>query len=294
MVYRNKFIEYIKYEKRFSVNTVIAYKIDLQQFYSYLERQYNIDNIKEVDFPIIRSWIIDLIDNSISNRSINRKLSTLKSFYKYLLLNDIVDNNPMNKVLSPKTSKNIPVFVEEEKMNLLLDDIDFGEGFSAVRDKLIIEMFYDTGVRLSELINLKFQDVKIYDLSIKVLGKRNKERIIPYCSRLKPLIKEYLELRKEVDLEKNEYFFITAKGKKLYSKLVYRIVNKYLGKVTTLETKSPHVLRHTFATQMLNNGADLNAVKELLGHSNLAATQIYTHIKIENLKNIYKQAHPKA
>ncbi|MCD6113375.1 MAG: tyrosine recombinase XerC [Bacteroidales bacterium] len=294
MVYSNRFIEYIKYEKRSSINTVQAYKSDLQQFYYFLKRQYNIDNIKEVNHLIIRSWIIDLIDNGISNRSINRKLSTLKSFYKYLLRNEIIDKNPMNKILSPKTTKKLPVFVEEEKMNLLLDEVDFGEGFTALRDKLIVEMLYDTGIRLSELTNLKVSDVKINDSSLKVLGKRNKERIIPFCDRLRLIINEYLKQRKEVNTENCEYFFITAKGKKVYPKLIYRIVNNYLSKVTTLQRKSPHVLRHTFATHMLNHGADLNAIKELLGHANLSATQIYTHNTIENLKNIYKQAHPKA
>jgi len=232
------------------------------------------------------------MEAKISARSINRKVTTLKTFYKYLLRQNIVKENPMLKVQSPKMSKRLPVFVEKDKMNQLLDNQEsFEEDPDKLRNKLIIELFYATGMRLSELINLKQGSIDLSKGQLKVLGKRNKERIIPFGPELGREIKAWLDSKKE---EEPELLFTGKSGKKLSEKLVYTIVKKYLSGVTTIDKKSPHVLRHTFATHMLNNGADLNAIKELLGHANLSATQIYTHNTVEKLKNIHKQAHPKA
>jgi len=242
---------------------------------------------------MIRSWMVFLMENKISARSINRKLTTLKSFYKFLIREGILETNPLLKIISPKTAKRLPVFIEREKMELLLDSDSWPEGYPGMRDKLIVEMFYSTGIRLSELVNLKVEDIDFQKSTIKVLGKRNKERLIPFSKKLDVLIRDYLQLK---DREFNfcPELFLTNKGRKIYPKLVYLIVCSHLKDVTTLDKKSPHVLRHTFATHLLNNGAELNAVKELLGHANLSATQVYTHNTIDKLKRIYKQAHPKA
>jgi integrase/recombinase XerC len=295
-MYTDRFIQFLQFEKRYSHNTVIAYKQDLAQFHSYLEKQYNIIGIEQATFPLIRSWIVNLSNENIGNRSINRKLSVLKTFYRYLIKENLISDNPMLKVLSPKTRKRLPEFVREEKMDELLDDVDFGNEFTGIRDKLIIEMFYFTGMRLSELVNLRDDDINLPSRQIKVLGKRNKERIIPIIDQLINSINAYYLVRENIlgKHEPNPYFFVTNKGKRIYNELVYRCVNSYLGMVSTLNKKSPHILRHTFATHMLNNGADLNAIKEILGHSNLAATQVYTHNTIEKLKSIYKLAHPRA
>ncbi len=290
------FINYLKFEKRYSPHTITAYTKDLDQFDSFLKSEYDVLNANEVSYQMVRSWIVGLIELNISARSVNRKLSTLKSYFKYLTKEELIDENPMPKVQSPKTSKKLPVFVDRESMETLFSEDIFSSDFDGTRNRLIIEMFYMTGIRLSELINLENTNIDFYQQSIKVLGKRNKERIIPISAGLIDSIKKYIEIRdKNVEVsEQNDYFYVTIKGKKLYEKLAYHIVNLYLGKVSTLQKKSPHVLRHTFATHMLNNGADLNAIKEILGHSNLAATQVYTHNTIEKLKTIYKQAHPRA
>jgi integrase/recombinase XerC len=290
------FIRFVRYEKRYSPNTVIAYEKDLSQFADFLLEEYQIKNIKGVNHQMIRSWIASLSNNLASARTINRKLSTLKTYYKYLLKENIVTENPLVKIIPPKTSKKLPEFVGKEKMDVLFDEVDFGNSFSGLRDKLIIEMFYFTGMRLSELASLTDEDIDMPNQRIKVLGKRNKERIIPFVNVLGNSIINYKIMRdKEIEnKEPKNYFFLTEKGKKIYTKLVYRIVNLYLGQVSTLRKKSPHVLRHTFATHMLNNGADLNAIKDLLGHTNLSATQVYTHNTIEKLKTVYKQAHPRA
>ena len=287
---RDGFLEFIQFEKRFSNHTLVAYSNDLEQFLSYLKITYEIKSTTEINHTIIRSWVVSLMEQKITPRSVNRKITTLKTFYKYLLRQNIVAENPMLKILSPKTSKRLPVFIEKEKMDTLLDDTMFDDDFEGQRNKLIIELFYATGIRLSELINLKQSNVDLYLCQIKVLGKRNKERIVPFNSILKEQIEHYLKLKDNIN---EDYLFINKNGKKLYEKFVYRIVNTYLTQITTANKKSPHVLRHTFATHMLNNGADLNAIKELLGHANLSATQIYTHNTVEKLKNIHKQAHPK-
>jgi len=291
-----KFIQYIQFEKRFSPNTIIAYKKDLSQFSGFILSEYQVNNIESINYQMIRYWIVDLVGKSVSTTTINRKLSTLKSFFKYLLREDVISANPMVKIISPKSNKKLPEFVGNDNMETLFKDIKFDDGFVGRRDKLIIEMLYFTGMRLSELINLKDSDIDLHYQQIKVLGKRNKERIIPFSIVLQDSIEDYLKIRKKdiIQVEQNQYFFVTQKGKIVYEKLVYRTVNSYLGKVSTLRKKSPHVLRHTFATHMLNNGADLNAIKELLGHASLAATQIYTHNTIDQLKSIYKQAHPRA
>jgi integrase/recombinase XerC len=288
---KNLFLEYIQHEKRLSIHTLTAYTGDLSQFIEYLTIQYEIQNISEINHTIIRSWIVALMEKKIASRSVNRKITTLKTFYNYLLRQGVVSVNPMLKIQSPKTSKQLPVFVEKERMDQLLDNREFGDDEDGLRNKLIIELFYATGIRLSELINLKLNNVDDHLRQIKVLGKRNKERIIPISRYLLDLMGNY---QKSKTIINDEFFFTNKKGEKMYDKFVYRIVNSYLSQVTTIDKKSPHILRHTFATHMLNSGADLNSIKELLGHANLSATQVYTHNTVEKLKNVYKQAHPRA
>jgi len=242
---------------------------------------------------MIRSWLVYLMEHQVGSRSVNRKLTTLKSFYRFLLREGVLDENPMHKINSPKIAKRLPVFVEKEKMEMLFNQVTFGEGYPGIRDRLILELFYSTGMRLSELVNLKESDVDFHHDTIKVLGKRNKERLIPFSMKFESLLKSYLDEKGKAFGDLDD-LFLTDKGRKIYPKLVYRIVSRYIGEVTTMGKKSPHVLRHTFATHLLNNGAELNAVKELLGHASLSATQVYTHNTIEKLKRIYKQAHPKA
>ena len=287
------FCDYLAHQKRYSKHTITAYQKDLEQFQQFLEKEYEITQTDQVTSLIIRSWIVQLIEEGINTRSINRKLSSLKSFFKYLLKNDIVKTNPLLKVTAPKTATRLPVFVGENEMNNLFENISFNDDFEGLRDQLILDLFYASGIRLSELVELKVNSLDQHNNTIKVIGKRNKERIIPLAKRMTILLKQYLLLREKIETD-NNYIFLTKKGKKIYPKLVYRIVNYYLSMVTTVTKKSPHVLRHTFATHMLNNGADLNSIKELLGHANLSATQVYTHNTIEKLKNIHKQAHPKA
>ena len=295
-MYENAFYEYLSSEKRYSVHTVIAYQTDLKQFYEFLQNNYEISNPAKVSPSIIRTWITDLMELKISPRSINRKLSTLKTFYRFLRKNGHVTLSPLEQIVPPKTNKRLPEFVNEEKMDLFLNEEIFSDDFIGIRNRLVIELLYNTGMRLSELTNLKTVDIDLTKCELKVLGKRNKERIIPFNNSLAIHLGEYMKKRSSAIEEEydNKYLLLTAKGKKFYPKLVYRIVNSYLSKVSTLKKKSPHVLRHTFATHMLNNGADLNAIKEILGHANLAATQVYTHNTIENLKKVYKQAHPRA
>ena len=288
-MHKNNFLQYLEFEKRYSKHTLISYGTDLSQFSSYLKLEFEIENIKEVSHQIIRSWISSLLEVGISSRTVNRKITTLKSFYKYLMQEDVISENPTRKIVSPKNSKKLPVFVEKSKMDILLNEIEFPEGFEGERDKLIIDVFYMTGVRLSELINIKISDIDFSNSQMKVLGKRKKERMIPLTNTLLNQIKIFSQ-KKSVNL----LLFTNFEGLTLSPKQVYNLVNKYIGMVTSLDKKSPHILRHTFATHMLNNGADINAIKEILGHSNLSATQIYTHNTIDRLKTIYKQAHPRA
>lgn len=287
------FVNYLNYEKHFSKHTVTAYQNDLFQFQKFISENFDTDEIKIINHQMIRSWLVQLMNDKISARSVARKLTTLKTFYRFLLKENIVESSPMAKVQSPKIQKRLPVFVEETPMNILLDNIEFENNFEGVRDKLIINILYSTGIRLSELIGLKKLDVDSYNQQIKVLGKRNKERIIPITKELSDQIILYNQIKADEGFD-NENLLVTSKGEKLYPKLVYTIVKKNLSFVTSIEKRSPHVLRHTFATHLLNKGADLNAIKELLGHANLSATQIYTHNSIERLKTIYKNKHPRA
>ena len=289
-MHKLKFISYLSSERRLSQNTIVSYSNDLDQFHCFLNEHFNITSqISEVSFHIVRSWVANLFENGVQPRSINRKISTLKTFFKYLEREELIDANPMLKVVGPKASKNLPLFVKENEIKLLLEEVTFDEGFIGKRDKLIIEIFYLTGMRLTELINIKLTDLDFHNKSIKVIGKRNKERIIPLSDSILTSIQSFIN---EFDLK--EFLITNSKGNKVYSKLVYRVVRKYLSKITSINKKSPHILRHTFATHMLNNGADINAIKDLLGHSNLNATQVYTHNTVEKLKSIYKQAHPRA
>jgi integrase/recombinase XerC len=287
------FLQYIRFEKRFSANTVLAYENDLKQFFEYQKKLYEVEDAATISPPMVRSWMVNLMEAGISTRSINRKITALKSFYKFMMKKGEVKTSPLLKVQAPKVSKRLPVYVEESKMKMLFNDVNFGDGFEPVRDKLILELLYATGMRRAELVGLTDDRVDVFQCQIKVLGKRNKERIIPFTNNLKELIGKYLSLRNEFAPHAAS-FFVTSKGKSMYPELVYRIVTHRIGGVTTLEKKSPHILRHTFATHMLNHGADINSVKELLGHANLSATQVYTHNTIEKLKEVYKQAHPRA
>ena len=287
---QNKFITYLSSEKRFSDHTVKSYTTDLKQFTSFLSSEFQItDEINEISFQIIRTWIASLLEKGINPRSVNRKISTLKTYFKFLIREGELIENPMMKLVAPKSKKRLPVFIEEGQILSLLNEVKFEEGFVGQRNKLIIELFYVTGIRLSELINIKISDVDFNNQSIKVLGKRNKERIIPLSPNVVSNLNIFIENKHQ-----NNYLFTNLEGKKLYNKLVYRLVSKYIGEISSVNKKSPHVLRHTFATHMLNNGADINAIKELLGHANLSATQVYTHNTIEKLKTVYKQAHPRA
>lgn len=287
------FLQYLRFEKRFSVNTVLAYENDLRQFFKFQKDLYSIEDAASIESPMVRSWMVNLMEAKISTRSINRKITALKSFYKFLMKKGEVKSSPLLKIQSPKVAKRLPVFVDEGKMKLLFSDVNFGDSFEPVRDKLILEILYATGMRRAELVGLTDDRIDLFQCQLKVLGKRNKERIIPFTNNLKEIIEKYLTLRNEFAPFPTT-FFVTSKGISMYPQMVYRIVTKRLGGVTTLEKKSPHILRHTFATHMLNNGADINSVKELLGHANLSATQIYTHNTIEKLKEVYKQAHPRA
>jgi len=287
---QNKFITYLSSEKRFSEHTIKSYTTDLKQFTSFLLSEFQIiDEIHEISFQIIRTWVASLLEKGINPRSVNRKISTLKTYFKFLIREGELIENPMMKVVAPKSKKRLPIFIEEDQIASLLNEVQFEEGFVGQRNKLIIELFYVTGIRLSELINIKISDVDFNNQSIKVLGKRNKERIIPLSSNVVNDLNLFIKSNKQ-----NKYLFTNLEGNKLYNKLVYRLVNKYIGEISSVNKKSPHILRHTFATHMLNNGADINAIKELLGHANLSATQVYTHNTIEKLKTVYKQAHPRA
>ena len=292
-MFLEQFIKYLTFEKRYSQHTVIAYKNDLiqfQQHLTFLETEIQLANHQN-----IRSWIIDLMDNSLDAKSINRKISTLRSFYKFLQKEKVITDNPVQKVLAPKTAKKLPVFITDDKLTTLLDSNAFNNDFEGLRDKLVLELLFGTGIRLSELLNLKINNVYLIEKTLKVLGKRNKERIIPIHFTLIDLLSRYIVEKNNQDHSNNsEVLIVTNTGAKGYPKLIYRVVQKYLSLITTQEKKSPHILRHSFATSLLNKGADINAIKDLLGHANLAATQIYTHNSIERLKSIYKQAHPKA
>ncbi|MFW5721211.1 MAG: tyrosine-type recombinase/integrase [Bacteroidota bacterium] len=288
------FVDYLKFERRYSDQTLKAYQTDLHQFKTYLEKNFSVD-LQHARSTEIRVWLSEIIQKGIQAKTIRRKISSLKSFYKYLELNGQLEINPMLKVTSPKIPKDIRDFVSETQINSLFDQFEFTKDFSGQRDRLMLEMFYSTGIRLSELIGIKHPDINLSKGQITITGKGNKQRIIPLLPSVIRLIGYYNQEKKRLfPHDDKNYFFITNRGKKLYPKFVYRRVNFYLSTYTTAGKQSPHVLRHTFATHMLNNGADINAIKELLGHASLSATQLYTHNSVEKLKNIYKQAHPKA
>ena len=288
------FLDYLEFEKRYSGRTIESYRTDLLQFEQFCVK-LDIVAIYLADSKIIRSWVVSLIEGGCTNRSVNRKISTLKSFFKYLLRQGTIQINPLLKIQSLKNRKLVPVFVTQNQIQHLLEDVEFGTDLTGCRNRLIIELLYFTGIRLSELIYLKTSDIDRKILTLKVLGKRNKERIIPITGSMIGLIDQYVSLNEsEGQANPGGYLMVTGKGEQLYPRLVYRIVRHAIGQVTTMEKRSPHVLRHTFATHMLNNGAGISVIKELLGHSSLAATQIYAHSTFEKLKSIYKQAHPRA
>lgn len=295
MSHKESFLQYLQTEKRYSPHTVRSYLNDLDQFYSFLSETGLPEDPLSVTSHDIRAWIVSMLDNNYTTVSVHRKISCLRVFYRYLRKEGYLKNDPLEKVVLPKRKKRLPVFVEEKAMNTLLDDCSFGDDFAGLRNRTIIEMLYFTGMRRAELIGLKENDVDLAGGSFKVTGKRNKQRIIPIVKSFNKRLEEYINARNEIlPSDGNGWFFITDKGNKLYDKYVYNVVNGYLAMVTTIEKKSPHILRHTFATHMLNHGADLNSIKELLGHANLSATQVYTHNTFEKLKKIYKQAHPRA
>jgi integrase/recombinase XerC len=289
-----QFIRYLQFEKRFSPHTVTAYKNDLDQFSQYIVSFQS--ELLNVTHQHVRTWIVSLMDDGIEARTINRKISSLRSFYKFLQRENLIGNSPMIYVRAPKIPKRLPIVITEQKMDILLDAQDvFSNDFQGMRDRLIVELLYGTGMRLSELVNLSEYDINVYEQQIKVLGKRNKERIIPISNSLTKLISDYqLQKLNQNFNNKSAALIVTNQGNKVYAKFIYRTVNLVLSFISTHDKKSPHILRHSFATSLLNRGADLNAIKELLGHSSLAATQVYTHNSVEKLKSIYKQAHPKA
>ena len=288
------FLSYLKNEKRYSPHTIIAYENDLDQFISFGKELIGDFCVETVDYHLIRQWIVSLMDNRISAKSINRKISTLKTFFKFLMREGVIEKNPTDKVVIPKMGKKLPVFVQEKEMDRLLDGRFFAEDFEGRRDKAVVSLFYGTGMRLSELVGIRFSDLNLLERMVKVIGKGSKERLVPFPLEVSGVLNEYIQLRNELFPDSGNFLFLTENGEPAYNKLIYRIVKKELSLVTTIEKKSPHILRHSYATHLLNNGADLNAIKELLGHANLAATQIYTHTTFEQLKKVYKQAHPRA
>jgi integrase/recombinase XerC len=290
----SKFLDHLKFEKRYSAHTVRSYHDDLLQFSDYLDQQFGGMAIKEISSAIVRSWLASLKQDKMSARSITRKISTLKSFFRFMLKSGAVVKSPMVTITSPKVPKKLPFYVEEGDMKVLFRDVAFTDDWNGYTGRLAMLMLYQLGIRLSELVNCKERQVDYANNAVKVLGKGNKERVIPVGKELLAALKEYVAQKKVVfEAPDRDFLLVTDKGKKLYPKYVYRLTQRYLQEVTTIEKKSPHVLRHSFATHLSNNGAELNAVKELLGHASLAATQVYTHNTIEKLKNVHRKAHPR-
>jgi len=295
MVLIEEFIQYLRYEKNYSTHTVVAYECDLTQFLEYVEHQFGVTDPTVLDSDMLRSWMVCLLEGGMTARSVNRKLSSLKTFWHYLQRTGAVSANPFKKVVPPKTTKPLPVFLKEAEMDELLNkDILDEDDFPQIRDKLIIDLFYSTGMRLSELIGLTDETLDLNSCTLKVTGKRDKQRLIPFGSELKRSISQYLKIRNEQIERNSNRLLVRNDGSPLYPQMVYRMVHQKLTEVGTLTKNSPHVLRHTFATTLLNRGAELNAVKELLGHSSLSATEVYTHTTFAELKKVYKQAHPRA
>jgi len=291
---KESFLQYLQTEKRYSQHTVRSYRNDLEQFFRWISPPELEQNPEEITSVHVRSWMVSLLEGGYSSVSVHRKVSALRAFFRYLRRHGMSSNDPMARVILPKRAKTLPVFVEEESLERLLEDFHFGENFSGIRDKTIVEMLYLTGMRRSELIGLRDEDLDLSSGVVRVMGKRSKERIIPLVGSFIQTLQAYLAARSEEGFSRSPAFFITEKGNKMYDKSVYNIVKRYLSMVTTIEKRSPHVLRHTFATHMLNHGADLNSIKELLGHANLSATQVYTHNTFEQLKKVYNKAHPRA
>ena len=289
-----EFLSYLYLERNYSKHTIISYRNDLEKFQDYIKKTEEVTDIDNADADIIRNWIVRLMDDGYTETSVNRKLSSLRTYYHYLIRKNIINVNPTLKINGPKKKKPLPVFLKESDMERLLEKESFGNSFEEIRNRLIICFFYETGIRLSELIGIKDQDIDLQRQTIKVTGKRNKQRIIPFGENLKSEITEYLQFRNKVTSGDCETFFVKENGEKLYQTLVYKLVKQNLSKVVTLKKRSPHVLRHSFATSMLNNGANLESVKELLGHESLTTTEIYTHTTFEELKKVYKLAHPRA
>lgn len=295
MDYKESFLKYLKIEKRYSTHTILSYKNDLDQFYSFINTGQPETDPVEITSHDVRAWIVNLMDNGISPSSVHRKISCLRVFFKYLRKEGITGDDPFTRVVLPKRKKTLPVFVGEDELASLLNGSNFGDDYFGIRNMTIIDMLYLTGMRRAELIGLRNGDVDLKGATVKVTGKRNRQRIIPLTKSFTYRLEEYIRVKNgDPAASGKEWFFLTNKGNKLYDKFVYNLVNTYLSMVTTIEKKSPHILRHTFATHMLNRGADLNAIKEFLGHANLSATQIYTHNTFEKLKKIYSRAHPRA
>lgn len=290
----DSFLDYLQYERNYSEETIKSYREDLRQFEEFARGEIGDSAPSEVKAELVREWIVSLMDRGYTSTSINRKLSSLRSFYKFLLRKGEVAVNPLQKITGPKNKKPLPAFLRESDMDRLLDEVDFGEGFKGCRDRMVIEMFYVTGVRLSELIGLDNKDVDFSSSLIKVTGKRNKQRLIPFGEELKIAMTEYVDVRNEAVPVRTDAFFVRENGERLSRSIVENLVKRNLSKVVTLKKRSPHVLRHTFATTMLNHDAELGAIKELLGHESLATTEVYTHTTFEELKKVYNLAHPRA
>ena len=290
----DSFLKYLRYERNYSERTIVSYRIDLLQFEGYLKSWDEEKNFTTADADLIRGWIVSLMGNNCQPSSVNRKLSSLRSFYRFLVRKGEMAVDPTIKVVGPKKKKPLPSFVREKDMNRLLDEIPFQEGFEGCRDRMILEMFYATGMRLSELVGLDDADVDFSSKLIKVTGKRNKQRLIPFGMELEENLRLYIKVRNDALPEREDSLFVRKNGLRMYPMQVYRLVRRSLSKVVALKKRSPHVLRHTFATAMLNDDAQLGAVKELLGHESLATTGIYTHTTFEELKKVYEQAHPRA
>lgn len=289
------FNNYLLHEKNYSLHTVTAYGNDLQFFREFIKANFDSENLEEVNYSMVRSWIVSLVDAGISNSSVNRKISSLKSFYKFLLKIKQIESSPLLKHKSLKTPKKIQIPFSEKELDNVLNHIQYKAGFEGVRDKLVIDLFYTTGIRRAELINLKLQNVDLSSHTLKVLGKRNKERIIPILPIISQQMEGYLSERLKLEnIADPDYFFLMLKGVKFNDSFVYRLINSYFSTISEKVKKSPHILRHTFATHLLNNGADLNSVKELLGHASLASTQVYTHSSLSELKKAYGNAHPRS
>jgi integrase/recombinase XerC len=288
------FQDYLQLEKNYSLHTVNAYVNDLVFFKEFLIENFDTEKLEDVNYSMIRSWIVSMVDNHISNSTVNRKISSLKSFYKFLLKTKQIENSPLLKHKSLKTPKIIQIPFSEKELDQVLNQLTYPEGFDGIRDKLIIDLFYTTGIRRVELIDLKMQNIDLSNNTLKVLGKRNKERVLPILPIISKQIRSYLLERTKIEVIKDkEHFFLMIKGVKLNDSFVYRLINHYFSNVSEKVKRSPHILRHTFATHMLNNGADLNSVKELLGHSSLASTQVYTHNSLAELKKVYGNSHPR-